>query len=100
MFDAGVGQHVQFDHVCRSFAEQIRRLPEFNNIEVSYDHRKGGTVHVVGSVRNKDVHDQLIDMTHGVILSQKSNAGISDRISYPEKKPLENEPATIGTGAR
>jgi hypothetical protein len=85
LFRNDVDKHVMFDRECRVFCRRLQSLPEYTNIDVSYSHMKGGTVHLRGKVADKDSYDRLIWFTRGLLLCQEMGASYADRVDYPGK---------------
>jgi len=47
-------------YLASSFLREIAHKPEYEDVDVSYTHRKGERVYLKGTVATKDVHDRLM----------------------------------------
>ena len=90
-YDTGMDRRAIFDREYHAFQRRVSTMPEYNNVEVSYTHRKGGRVYLHGSVANKDSHDRLIQTIDWMI--RNNDSGYFDGVEYPGKTN-ENETET------
>jgi hypothetical protein len=86
-FECGIHELVIFDREYRAFHRQVKAMPEYRNVEVSYTNGKGGRVYLQGVVATKASHDRLIQMIEQMVRNNKS--GYSDGVTYPETPSLD-----------
>ena len=83
-YDTGVDRLAVFDRQYHQFRNRVKSMPEYENVEVSYEHGKGGSVFCVyldGSVANKGSHDRLLQMIGRMV--RNNDCWYYDRLEYP-----------------
>jgi len=83
-YDTGVDRLAMFDRQYHQFRNRVKSMPEYENVEVSSTHGKGGSVFRVyldGRVANRGSHDRLLQMIG--LMIRKSDIWWYDRLEYP-----------------
>lgn len=82
-YETGMDRLAMFDREFHQFRNRVASMPEYQNVEISYTHRKGGRVYLHGHVANKDAHDRLIRMIDGMV--RNNDSGYYDGVEFPGK---------------
>ena len=91
LYETDLDKKIAFDRVCAVFRRQVKSLSGYEQVDITYSHMKGGAVRLTGTVSNKELHDQLIWMTRGLLLSQEMTAGYRDNVTYPAESQPERD---------
>lgn len=82
-YDAGMDRLAMFDREYHSFRRHVSSLPEYEDVEISYTHRKGGRVYLHGEVSNKKSYERLIQKIEWMV--RNNDSGYYDGVEYPGK---------------
>ncbi|MDP1559818.1 MAG: hypothetical protein Q8M16_00290 [Pirellulaceae bacterium] len=81
--ETGMDRSAMFDREFYKFKNRVASMPEYENVEVSFTHRKGGRVYLHGHVTNKESHDRLLQTYEWMVRNNES--GCYDGVDYPGK---------------